>query len=122
MSFSVKEKSVWKFQNIPKMEGRNADYYHSDSSLARDSFATFIPISAESEARSKIIFDFFDLISAIAAHGKHNGLGGMKLSRLAGWWAFEHTDLGWGFEGGYASWSRSVVSCLQSTLLRCLTL
>lgn len=79
-----------------------------DSSMARDSFATFIPISAESEARSKIIFDFFDLISAIAAHGKHNGLGGMKLSRLAGWWAFEHSDMGWGFEGGYTSWSRFV--------------
>ncbi|KAG0125184.1 hypothetical protein HOY82DRAFT_493212 [Tuber indicum] len=77
------------------------------SGMARDSFATFIPISAESEARSKIIFDFFDLISAIAAHGKHNGLGGMKLSRLAGWWAFEHSDMGWGFEGGYTSWSRA---------------
>ncbi|PWW78845.1 hypothetical protein C7212DRAFT_155839 [Tuber magnatum] len=78
-----------------------------DSGMARDSFATFVPISAESEARSKIIFDFFDLISAIAAHGKHNGLGGMKLPRLAGWWAFEHSDMGWGFEGGYTSWSRA---------------
>jgi hypothetical protein len=38
-----------------------------DSSMARDSFATFIPISSESEARSKIIFDYFDLLSAIAA-------------------------------------------------------
>ncbi|KAI5798813.1 hypothetical protein EDC01DRAFT_16569 [Geopyxis carbonaria] len=76
-----------------------------DSSMARDSFATFIPISAESEARSKIIFDYFDLLSAIAAHGKHNGLGGLKLSRLAGWWAFEHSDTGFGFEGGYASWT-----------------
>ena len=38
-----------------------------DSSMARDSFATFIPISAESEARSNIIFDYFDLLSAIAA-------------------------------------------------------
>jgi hypothetical protein len=72
--------------------------------MARDSFATFIPISAESEARSKIIFDYFDLLSAVAAHGKHNGLGGLKLSRLAGWWAFEHIDTGYGFEGGYALW------------------
>ncbi|KAL7270041.1 hypothetical protein RUND412_007263 [Rhizina undulata] len=78
-----------------------------DSGMARDSFSTFIPMSAESEARSKIIFDFFDLLSAIAAHGKHNGLGGIKLSRLAGWWAFEHSDFGWGFEGGYTSWSRA---------------
>jgi hypothetical protein len=88
------------------LDGIHADSYPAESGMARDSFATFIPISAESEARSKIIFDFFDLISAIAAHGKHNGLGGLKLSRLAGWWAFEHSDGGWGFEGGYASWSR----------------
>ena len=73
--------------------------------MARDSFATFIPLSCETEARSKIIFDYFDLLSAIAAHGKHNGLGGMKLSRLAGWWAFEHVDTGFGFEGGYSSWA-----------------
>ncbi|CCX30769.1 Similar to Morphogenesis-related protein MSB1; acc. no. P21339 [Pyronema omphalodes CBS 100304] len=81
------------------------------SSMARDSFATFIPISAESEARSKIIFDYFDLLSAIAAHGKHNGLGGLKLSRLAGWWAFEHVDTGYGFEGGYATWTSAADAC-----------
>lgn len=80
--------------------------------MARDSFATFIPISAESAARSNIIFDYFDLISAIAAHGKHNGLGGLKLSRLAGWWAFEHSDSGYGFEGGYTSWKAAAdASC-----------
>ena len=43
-------------------------------------------------------------MSAIAAHGKNNGLGGLKLSRLAGWWAFEHLDSGYGFEGGYTTW------------------
>lgn len=78
----------------------------SDSNMARDSFATFIPLSVESDARTKIIFDFFDLLAAIAAHGKTNGLGGRKLSRLAGWWAFEHSDGGKGFEGGYESWKR----------------
>lgn len=78
---------------------------HADSNLARDSFATFIPISVESEARTKIIFDFFDLLSAIAAHAKSNGLGGRKLSRLAGWWAFEHNDSGNGFDGGYKAWA-----------------
>lgn len=72
--------------------------------MARDSFATFVPLSVESDARTKIIFDFFDLLSAIAAHGKSNGLGGRKLSRLAGWWAFEHVDAGNGFEGGYKTW------------------
>ncbi|KAI4195343.1 MAG: hypothetical protein LQ350_007269 [Teloschistes chrysophthalmus] len=76
--------------------------------MARDAFATFIPISVESEARTKIIFDFFDLMAAIAAHGKSNGMGGRNLSRLAGWWAFEQFDNGNGFEGGYKSWARSV--------------
>ena len=80
----------------------------TDSDMARDAFATFIPISVESEARTKIIFDFFDLMAAIAAHGKTNGMGGRNLSRLAGWWAFEQVDNGNGFDGGYKSWARSV--------------
>jgi hypothetical protein len=50
------------------------------------------------------IYNFFDLLTAIAAHGKTNGFGGRKLSRMAGWWAFEHSDEGKGFEGGYKSW------------------
>jgi hypothetical protein len=74
--------------------------------MARDSFSTFIPLSVDSDARTKIIFDFFDLLSAVAAHGKMNGLGGRKLSRLAAWWAFEHSDSGKGFEGGYKAWAR----------------
>jgi hypothetical protein len=73
--------------------------------MARDSFATFIPLSVDSDARTQIIFDFFDLLSAIAAHGKMNGLGGRKLSRMAGWWAFEHVDSGNGFDGGYKGWT-----------------
>ncbi|KAJ5153340.1 uncharacterized protein N7482_009818 [Penicillium canariense] len=76
-----------------------------DSDLARDAFSTFIPISVDSDARTKIIFDFFDLLAAIAAHGKLNGLGGRKLSRYAGWWAFEHTDTGNGFEASYKNWA-----------------
>jgi hypothetical protein len=77
-----------------------------DSNLARDSFKTFIPISVENGARQRIIFDFFDLMAAIAAHGKSNGLGGRKLSRMAAWWAFEHKDTTKGFEGGYEGWLR----------------
>lgn len=79
-----------------------------DSNMARDSFSTFIPLSVDDESRSKIIFDFFDLLSAIAAHGKMNGLGGRKLSRMAAWWAFEHKDGTNGFEGGYKTWLRYV--------------
>ncbi|KAJ5161155.1 hypothetical protein N7492_006547 [Penicillium capsulatum] len=76
-----------------------------DSDLARDAFSTFIPISVDSDARTKIIFDFFDLLASIAAHGKSNGLGGRKLSRYAGWWAFEHGDTGNGFEASYKNWA-----------------
>lgn len=76
-----------------------------ESNLARNAFETFIPMVADSSARKNIIFDFYDLLASVAAHGKMNGLGGRKLSRLAGWWAFEHTDDGKGFDGGYRSWS-----------------
>ncbi|RCI13126.1 hypothetical protein L249_1280 [Ophiocordyceps polyrhachis-furcata BCC 54312] len=75
-----------------------------DSNKARDSFKTFIPISVENGAKQRIIFDFFDLIAAIAAHGKSNGFGGRKLSRMAAWWAFDHRDTGTGFDGGYNAW------------------
>jgi hypothetical protein len=77
----------------------------TDSNWARDAFSTFIPISVDSDARTQIIFSFFDLLAAIAAHGKSNGLGGRKLSRYAGWWAFEHTDTGNGFEASYKNWA-----------------
>ncbi|KAG9249270.1 hypothetical protein BJ878DRAFT_475676 [Calycina marina] len=95
----------------------------SDSNMARDSFATFIPLSVDSDARTKIIFDFFDLLSAIAAHGKTNGLGGRKLSRLAGWWAFNQHDGANGFDGGYKTWARAAdaASHLFFAYLRSLT-
>ncbi|KAI4716456.1 DUF1708-domain-containing protein [Aureobasidium sp. EXF-10727] len=73
--------------------------------MARNAFHTFIPMSVDSNARKNIIYNFFDLLTAIAAHGKTNGFGGRKLSRMAGWWAFEHSDDGKGFEGGYKSWA-----------------
>lgn len=78
----------------------------ADSNLARDSFTTFIPLSVDSQVRTAIIFDFFDLLAAIAAHGKSNGFGGRKLSRMAAWWAFEIKDDGNGYEGGYKAWLR----------------
>lgn len=74
--------------------------------MARDSFKTFIPLSVENAARQQIIFDFFGLIAAVAAHGKNNGFGGRKLSRMASWWAFDHNDTGKGFDGGYGAWLR----------------
>ena len=57
-----------------------------ESSLARNAFDTFIPIGAATQARKNIIFDFFDLLSAVAAHGKNNGMAGQALAhgRLVG--------------------------------------
>ncbi|KAG5967003.1 hypothetical protein E4U56_001030 [Claviceps arundinis] len=78
-----------------------------DSRMARDSFKTFIPLSIESGARQRIIFDFFELIAAVAAHGKTNGFGGLQLARMAAWWAFEQKDTGSGFDGGYKAWERA---------------
>ncbi|KAF3764541.1 hypothetical protein M406DRAFT_43569 [Cryphonectria parasitica EP155] len=78
-----------------------------DSNMARDSFKTFIPLSVENGARTSIIFSFFDLLSAIAAHGRANGFGGRKLSRMAAWWAFEHKDTSNGFDGGYKEWLKA---------------
>lgn len=75
-----------------------------DSKMARNAFTTFVPLSVDSPARKAIIYDFFDLLAAISAHAKSNGLGGRKLSRMAGWWAFEHSDDKKGFDGGYKSW------------------
>jgi hypothetical protein len=78
----------------------------ADSKMAKNAFTVFIPMSSESDSRKRIIFDFFDLLAAIAARGKTNGLGGRKLSRMAGWWAFDHSDDGKGFDGGYRSWAK----------------
>ncbi|KAI5365975.1 putative meiotically up-regulated protein Msb1/Mug8 [Septoria linicola] len=75
--------------------------------MARNAFDTFIPIGVDSEARRSIIVDFYDLLASVSAHGKLNGLGGRKLSRMAGWWAFDHSDDGIGFEGGYKSWEKA---------------
>ena len=74
--------------------------------MAQYSFKTFLPLAVDSEYRKEIIFDFFDLLAAVAARGKANGLGGRKLSRMAGWWAFEYSDDGKGFEGGYRNWAK----------------
>ncbi|KAG5927914.1 hypothetical protein E4U42_001556 [Claviceps africana] len=78
-----------------------------DSRMARDSFKTFIPLSVESGSRQRIIFDFFELIAAVAAHGKSNGFGGLQLARMAAWWAFEQQDTGGGFDAGYKAWEKA---------------
>ncbi|KAF2674455.1 hypothetical protein BT63DRAFT_449446 [Microthyrium microscopicum] len=78
-----------------------------DSKMSKNAFDVFIPLSTDSDARKEIIYDFFDLLAAVSARGKTNGLGGRKLSRYAGWWAFQHSDQGKGFDGGYKSWANA---------------
>ncbi|KAI5194670.1 DUF1708-domain-containing protein [Aureobasidium subglaciale] len=78
-----------------------------DSNMARNAFHTFIPLGVDSDARKTIIYSFFDLLTAIAAHGKTNGFGGMQLSRMAGWWAFEQPHNPKGFEVAYRTWLMS---------------
>jgi hypothetical protein len=59
----------------------------------------------------------------VAARGKTNGMGGRKLSRLAGWWAFEFVEDGKGFDGGYRTWEKAAdaASHLFFAYLRTLT-
>ena len=102
MKVSESGKKVW---TVPRSNGFTKSD-NLDSGYARDAFSAFIPIGVSSSARLQIIKDFFDLLAAVAAHGKANGLGGHKVSRYAGWWAFEHYDAGKGFESGYQSWAR----------------
>ena len=77
----------------------------NESLIARNAFSTFIPLCVDTPARRAIIFDFFDILATVAAHAKVNGLVGRKLSRMAAWWAFDHSDEGKGFDGGYKSWA-----------------
>jgi len=75
--------------------------------MDKQAFDTFLPLSTESSAHRLIILDFFDLLAAIAAHSRSNGLGGLKLSRFMGWFAFSHpAEKGFGL--GYKSWTRYV--------------
>ncbi|KAK9386480.1 hypothetical protein V1515DRAFT_142834 [Lipomyces mesembrius] len=59
-----------------------------DAGRAQNAFKMIIPVAADSPARSRIIFNFFDLLSALASHWKTSGMGGRKIARLAAWWAF----------------------------------
>lgn len=103
--------------------------------MARTAFSTFIPIAVDS-VRATIINDFFDLLASIAAHSKSNGLAGRKLSRYAGWWAFEHVDTSAyvaatsstydpqvGFQASYNNWedAANATSHLFFAYLRSLT-
>ncbi len=105
--FKVGEQGTVLLQrSAPLLNADPKNPHAADSNWARDSFKTFIPLSVENDARSHVIFSFFDLLSAIAAHGKMNGFGGRKVSRMAAWWAFEQRDTGSGFDGGYKAWLR----------------
>lgn len=107
MSSSESANRVRRLLELPFLPPSSlADPMFLDSNLARHAFDTFIPMSVDSEARKSIIFDFFDLLAAVAARGKSNGMGGRKLSRLAGWWAFEFHEDNKGFDAGYRTWAK----------------
>lgn len=75
-----------------------------------DAFLTLIPRCIETEAHASILYDFMDLLAAIATHGKKNGMGGRKLARLAGTWAFDvntGADGPVSFQDGLNTWSEA---------------
>ncbi|KAG5438250.1 hypothetical protein PCANB_003101 [Pneumocystis canis] len=78
-----------------------------DTKYPFNAFFDYIPIIAGSKVREKIILGFFDILSAIAAYSKINGLCGDKLSRTAGWWAFNFKDREQGFHRAYSNWKKS---------------
>ncbi|KTW28172.1 hypothetical protein T552_02031 [Pneumocystis carinii B80] len=87
------------YEAFKKLE-KEAKYPHN-------AFFDYIPIIVKSRIREKIILGFFDILSAIAAYSKINGLCGDKLSRTAGWWAFNFKNKEQGFHRGYSNWKRS---------------
>lgn len=78
-------------------------------SCPQDAFVTIIPKCVDSFTHAVIIFAFFDLMAAIATHGKKNGMGGRKLARFAGTWAFDlkrpDSKDSTSFEDGLDAWS-----------------
>ncbi|CCJ30333.1 unnamed protein product, partial [Pneumocystis jirovecii] len=89
------------------------DVYEAFTILERDTkypcnaFFDYIPVVAGSKVRENIIFGFFNILSSIAAYSKINGLSGDKLSRTAGWWAFNFEDKEQGFHKAYNNWKKS---------------
>ncbi|KAG5370070.1 Morphogenesis-related protein [Yarrowia sp. C11] len=80
-----------------------------DGETDHDAFLTLIPRCIQTEAHASILYDFMDLLAAIATHGKKNGMGGRKLARLAGSWAFDvntGADGPVSFQDGLDAWSR----------------
>ncbi|KAK9453977.1 hypothetical protein V1511DRAFT_461427, partial [Dipodascopsis uninucleata] len=63
-----------------------------DTGMDKTAFSTLIPLITESQEKSAIIFLFFDLLSAIAAHWKTSGMSGRKIARMAAIWAFPISD------------------------------
>ncbi|KAG4304421.1 hypothetical protein PORY_002131 [Pneumocystis oryctolagi] len=78
-----------------------------DTKYPYNAFFNYMPVAAGSKVRENIIFDFFDILSTIAAYSKINGLCGDKLSRTAGWWAFNFKDKEQGFHKAYSNWKKS---------------
>ncbi|KAK9466578.1 hypothetical protein V1512DRAFT_247790 [Lipomyces arxii] len=63
-----------------------------DLKMSEVAFKTLIPLVSESTARSRIIFNFFDVLSSITSHWKMTSMSGIKVAKLACWWAFSLSD------------------------------
>lgn len=73
---------TWKVYNLFKEQERKSSY-------KLRAFDNILSKSVDSHDHEDIICNFYDLLMALAAYERRNGLNGYKLARLAGAWAFE---------------------------------
>jgi hypothetical protein len=93
---------TWKVYNLFKEQERQSSY-------KLRAFDTILPKIVDSHDHEDIICNFYDLLMALAAYERRNGLNGYKLARLAGAWAFEmvnsQKELPADFATGLSCWS-----------------
>jgi len=93
---------TWKVYNLFKEQERKSSY-------KLRAFDNILSKSVDSHDHEDIICNFYDLLMALAAYERRNGLNGYKLARLAGAWAFEmvnsQKELPADFATGLSCWS-----------------
>lgn len=97
---------TWKAYNKFKQE---EEAFGSNPPL--DSFFRIFPNCVESDNHMRLVVYFFELVMALATHGRANGMGETKLPRLAGTWAFDirkpNSEEPTSFADGLAAWSHA---------------
>lgn len=93
---------TWKVYNLFKEKEKQSSY-------KLRAFDRILPKIVDSYDHEDIICNFYDLIMALSALERRNGLSGYKLARLAGAWAFEmvnsQKELPADFSTGLSCWS-----------------